>query len=109
MSSPTTSNWDAARYQDKHSFVWRFGASLLELLAPQPGERILDVGCGTGQLTADIAKAGAQVIGLDYSSDMLADAHRNFPAIAFVQGDAARYRFPRNRSMPSSPTPRFIG
>jgi trans-aconitate methyltransferase len=87
------SSWDAARYQDKHSFVWRYGADLLELLAPQPGERILDVGCGTGQLTAEIARRGAQVIGLDSSADMLANARKNFPALSFVQGDAARFDF----------------
>lgn len=87
------SGWDAARYQDKHSFVWRYGADLLELLAPQPGERILDVGCGTGQLTAGIARSGAQVVGLDNSTDMLAEALKNFPALTFVSGDAARFDF----------------
>jgi SAM-dependent methyltransferase len=88
------SAWDAARYQDKHSFVWRYGAGLLELLVPQPGERILDVGCGTGQLTAEIARCGAQVVGLDNSADMLADARKNFPELTFVPGDAARFDFP---------------
>jgi trans-aconitate methyltransferase len=88
------SGWDAARYQDKHSFVWRYGADLLELLAPQPGERILDVGCGTGQLTAEIARSGAQVVGLDNSTDMLAEALKNFPELRFVLGDAAHFDFP---------------
>jgi trans-aconitate 2-methyltransferase len=87
------SGWDPARYQDKHSFVWRFGADLLELLAPQPGERILDAGCGTGQLTAEIARRGAQVVGLDKSPDMLAEARRNFPDLRFVLGDAASFAF----------------
>jgi trans-aconitate methyltransferase len=85
--------WDAARYQDRHSFVWRYGASLLELLEPQRGERILDLGCGTGQLTSDIAQCGAQVTGLDSSADMLADARKNFPGLAFVLGDAASFNF----------------
>jgi len=93
--SPTSAAWDAARYQDKHSFVWRYGASLLELLAAQPGERILDLGCGTGQLTADIARCGAHVVGLDNSSDMLADAGKNFPGLTFVLGDASAFEFPQ--------------
>jgi len=92
--SPTAGAWDAARYQDKHSFVWRYGASLLELLAAQPGERILDLGCGTGQLTAEIARCGADVVGLDNSADMLADARKNFPDLAFVLGDASAFDFP---------------
>lgn len=87
------SAWDAARYQDQHSFVWRFGASLLESLKPQAGERILDVGCGTGQLTADIARSGATVIGLDKSAEMLAEARKNYPDLEFVLSDAASFHF----------------
>jgi len=88
------SAWDAARYQDRHSFVWRYGADLIESLNPQPGERILDVGCGTGQLTAEIARSGATVIGLDKSPEMLAEARKNYPDLAFVLGDAASFHFP---------------
>jgi trans-aconitate methyltransferase len=95
VTGPATPGaWDAARYQDRHSFVWRYGASLLELLDPQRCERVLDVGCGTGQLTAEIARCGAHVTGLDNSADMLAEARRNFPELAFVLGDAARFDFP---------------
>jgi trans-aconitate methyltransferase len=85
--------WDAARYQDKHSFVWRYGADLVELLAAQPGERILDLGCGTGQLTAEIARSGARVTGLDNSADMLAEARQNFPGLTFVSGEASAFDF----------------
>ncbi len=92
--SATPGAWDAARYQDQHSFVWRYGASLLQLLDPQPGERVLDVGCGTGQLTSEIARCGAQATGLDNSADMLADARKNFPELGFVLGDAASFNFP---------------
>jgi trans-aconitate methyltransferase len=86
--------WDPARYQNQHSFVWRYGADLLELLAPQSGERILDLGCGTGQLTAEIARSGAQVVGLDQSEEMLAGARKNFPGVRFISGDAASFDFP---------------
>jgi trans-aconitate 2-methyltransferase len=88
------SAWDAARYQDQHSFVWRFGANLVGELNPQAGERILDLGCGTGQLTAQIAQSGAAVTGLDHSAEMLAEARKNFPDLAFVEGDAADFHFP---------------
>ena len=86
--------WDAGRYQDKHSFVWRYGAGLLELLAPRPGERILDLGCGTGQLTSQIAESGAHVVGLDKSASMLEEARKNFPHIEFVLADAASFQVP---------------
>lgn len=87
------SGWNATRYEEKHSFVWRYGADLLELLAPKPGERILDVGCGTGQLTAQIAHSAAQAVGLDSSESMLAEARRNYPELTFVLGDAAGFVF----------------
>jgi trans-aconitate methyltransferase len=88
-----TAAWDPKRYQGKHAYVWQFGESLLELLQPRPGERILDVGCGTGQLTAEIARAGARVTGLDNSADMLAEARANYPELSFVLADATSFRF----------------
>ena len=87
------SSWDAEQYEGKHSYVWRLGAGVLELLAPRPRERILDVGCGTGQLTAEIAKQGAQVVGLDNSANMIGQARQNYPGLSFVLGDAAGFRF----------------
>ncbi|HUA17815.1 MAG TPA: methyltransferase domain-containing protein [Bryobacteraceae bacterium] len=86
--------WDAQRYQDKHSFVWRYGATLLDLLDPRPGQRILDLGCGTGQLTAQIAQSGADVTGLDASPVMLEEARKNYPNLKFVFADAAGFRLP---------------
>lgn len=88
-----TKAWDPQAYQDKHSFVWQYGTSLLELLEPRSGERILDVGCGTGQLSAEIARSGALVTGLDSSSEMLAEARRNCPQLHFVEADAADFQF----------------
>jgi len=87
-----SSSWDAEQYEGKYSWVWRLGTGVVELLAPQPSERILDVGCGTGQLTADIAKHGAQVIGLDNSTNMIGQARQNFPGLTFVLGDATSFR-----------------
>ncbi len=80
--------WDAGLYKDRHSFVWKYGTSAVDLLAPRPGERILDLGCGTGHLTARIAEAGARVVGIDSSAEMIAEARRGFPGLRFEVADA---------------------
>lgn len=86
-------SWDSSLYDDRHSFVWRAGANLLELLRPQAGERILDLGCGTGHLTAKLAESGAIVTGLDSSVSMIAQARQNFPSLKFVLADARNFQF----------------
>ncbi|MBX3420329.1 MAG: methyltransferase domain-containing protein [Pirellulaceae bacterium] len=83
--------WDAGLYDGKHAFVSQLGAGVLELLAPQAGERILDVGCGTGHLTSKIALSGAEVVGLDSSSEMIAQANRLYPHIQFIEADISKY------------------
>jgi trans-aconitate methyltransferase len=83
--------WDAARYQARHSYVFVHGESLIELLAPRPGERIVDLGCGSGQLTTKIAESGADVTGIDRSEEMIAEARSNFPALRFNVADAANF------------------
>ncbi len=88
-----TDTWNASLYQNRHSFVWEFGRDLLALLDPQPGERVLDVGCGTGQLTAAIADAGALVTGIDNSAAMVAQARGNFPQIRFEVHDVCALPF----------------
>lgn len=69
------------------------GQQVIQVLAPQPGERIADIGCGAGQSTAQLAATGAQVIGVDVSAPLLAAARRRFPQLSFVEADAARYDF----------------
>ena len=93
MTAARRDTWDSSLYDDRHSFVWRAGASLVDLLHPQPGERILDLGCGTGHLTAKIAESGATVIGLDSSTSMIAQARQNFPGLKFVLADARDFHF----------------
>src|ERR1700704_6682097 len=90
----TSCAWDAERYEGKHSYVWQFGTGLIDVLAPREGERILDVGCGTGQLTTEIASRGARVVGLDSSTNMLGQARQNYPGQKFVLADATSFRFP---------------
>lgn len=87
--------WNAGLYDDWHAFVWKHGASLIELLGPKPGERILDLGCGTGHLTASLTEVGAAVVGLDNSADMLARARSAFAQLEFIQGDARDFTFVR--------------
>jgi trans-aconitate methyltransferase len=82
-----TRAWNSELYQSSHAFVWQFGRDLLRLLMPKAGERILDVGCGTGQLTAEIAKSGAEVVGLDQSPQMIDTARHNFPEVQFEVAD----------------------
>jgi SAM-dependent methyltransferase len=73
----STSKWDAADYARVGSFVAELGGAALDLLDPQPGERILDVGCGEGTLTRKIVERGATVLGIDNSPEMIAAARAN--------------------------------
>jgi trans-aconitate methyltransferase len=86
-------SWDTELYEARHHFVWRLGEGVVELLQPRAGERILDLGCGPGQLTKKIAESGAEVIGLDASPEMIGQARRNYPELRFVLQDAAGMQF----------------
>jgi trans-aconitate methyltransferase len=66
--------WNPTVYAENASFVPALGAGVLEWLAPQPEERILDIGCGDGQLTAKVVASGAEVVGIDQSAAMVAAA-----------------------------------
>lgn len=66
-------------------------ALLRRQLDPRPGQTVLDVGCGTGWFTRQLAQAGLVPTGLDLSADMLAVARQRTPqGITWLQGDAAR-------------------
>lgn len=82
--------WNANLYQQKHAFVAEYGSSLIEWLAPQPHEHILDLGCGTGELTEQIRQSGAEVIGVDRSAEMIHQAKRQYPHVSFFVMDAAQ-------------------
>jgi SAM-dependent methyltransferase len=69
-----TQTWDTAAYAENGAFVHGLAGGVLEWLAAQPGERILDLGCGDGQLTERITACGANVLGLDASPQMAAAA-----------------------------------
>jgi trans-aconitate methyltransferase len=72
-------SWDATGYDSSFSYVPALGTAVLDLLDPRPGERILDLGCGSGELTAAIAERGADVLGVDSSPEMIERARARFP------------------------------
>ena len=89
----STKPWAAGEYDRDFSFVANYGRDLIPLLDAKPSERILDLGCGTGKLTAEIAASGATLLGLDADDNMLATARKAYPAITFLKGDAAHLKF----------------
>lgn len=88
-----TNQWNAAQYDAKHAFVYEKAKGLVDLLAPKAGERILDLGCGTGALTAEIADRGAEILGVDGSEEMVLRAREKFPELKFEVLDARQLRF----------------
>ncbi|MBE9192849.1 methyltransferase domain-containing protein [Gloeocapsopsis crepidinum LEGE 06123] len=89
--------WDAKLYDRNHSFVSELATDLIDLLAPQAGDcatrstggdRILDLGCGTGYLANKIASRGAKVVGIDYAETMIEQARSKYPHLQFEVLDA---------------------
>ena len=73
--APTTGQtWNTAAYAANGRFVANLAAPVVALLAAQPGERILDIGCGDGALTEQLAATGAHLTGIDASESMIAAA-----------------------------------
>ncbi|MGM7724227.1 class I SAM-dependent methyltransferase [Metabacillus sp. Hm71] len=85
--------WNADLYDGKHSFVSKYGEDLLDLLAPKPKEKILDLGCGTGDLAQKIVDYGSDVVGVDKSENMIAQARSKYPDIHFEIRDATNLAF----------------
>lgn len=86
--------WDARTYDRAFGYVAAMGAPVLDLLDARPDESILDLGCGTGDLTAKIAATGARVRGLDRDPNMIAEARAKFPGIDFAAADAHDFTVP---------------
>lgn len=91
--------WDVDRYQQQHSFVWEYGSSLIDLVLDGedsedaislPSPRVLDVGCGSGELTAQLAKRGCRAVGMDADPAMVQRAREQFKLqedVDFFQAD----------------------
>ena len=85
--------WNPSLYKNNHSFVYNYGKDLLDLLNPEAPEVILDLGCGTGELTYEISKKTPFVTGIDASEKMLSEAKKNYPDIKFLNIDALEMDF----------------
>jgi len=86
MTDTVDNEWDADRYDSQMDFVAAHGESLLDRLDPQPGERVLDLGCGTGELTAEIGRAvgpEGEAVGIDQSAEMITSAREAHPECRF--------------------------
>jgi trans-aconitate methyltransferase len=86
-----TQSWDPRTYGKNGAFVPALAGGVLEWLAAQPGERILDLGCGDGQLTERLAAAGAAMSGVDASAQMVAAARKRGVAADEANAEALPY------------------
>src|SRR4051794_22589978 len=91
MRTQTNQSWDPVRYAEHARFVSDLGMPVVDLLAPKPGERILDLGCGDGVLTERLVAIGCRVIGVDGSPEQV-EAARARGIEAYV-ADGQELRF----------------
>ena len=85
--------WRAEEYEDKARFVFEEAEEILRWLDARPGERILDLGCGTGVIAEHLMQQGCRVVGLDLDADMLRAARAR--GVPVVQGSGERLAFER--------------
>lgn len=86
-------SWNVDLYNEKHGFVHQYGSQLVDLLNPKSGEYILDLGCGSGQLTKKISESSSHVIGIDSSEEMIKASQKLFPDIEFHHMGAESFAF----------------
>ncbi|HVW78701.1 MAG TPA: methyltransferase domain-containing protein [Alloacidobacterium sp.] len=84
----TEQTWNATQYARNGRFVADLAGGVVDLLDPRPNERILDLGCGDGALTAKLAAAGARVRGIDSSASMVAAAQAQGIDAQIMSADA---------------------
>ena len=85
--------WNSDLYNAKHDFVAEYGNGLLEFIPHNPQQTILDLGCGTGALTAQLVPLASKVIGIDSSQSMIEKARAQYGNIEFLVCDALNLPF----------------
>ncbi len=75
--------WNSTLYDKKHDFVAEYGKGLLEFVPQNTKQTILDLGCGKGTLTAQLAKLCNKIVGVDASQNMIDKAKEEFSDIEF--------------------------
>lgn len=91
MAEATVDRWDPQQYSTHARFVSDLGMPVVDLLAPRPGERILDLGCGDGALTRKLADLGCDIIGVDSSPEMIRAAQARGLDARVVSGAALAF------------------
>ena len=71
MTSSQAQHWNPEQYGKNARFVSDLGMPVVDLLSPQSGERILDLGCGDGALSLKLVELGCKVVGVDSSAEMI--------------------------------------
>ncbi|TSI04175.1 methyltransferase domain-containing protein [Lysinibacillus sp. BW-2-10] len=95
MFNKVKDQWNAALYDQSHSFVSKFGSNIVELLNASVGEEILDLGCGTGDIANQLYNKGVHILGIDKSENMVSAAKEKYPHIPFKVEDATEIDYDR--------------
>jgi trans-aconitate methyltransferase len=88
----TVQTWDPASYARNARFVSDLGSPVVDLLAPKPGERILDLGCGDGVLTKKLVDLGCEVVAVDSSLPQVEAARKLGLNAHVISGEDLQYK-----------------
>ena len=86
--------WNSELYDDAQAYVSEYGKGLITFIPQKDNQKILDLGCGTGDLTQEIANIfSCNIIGSDYSKEMIVKAQEKYPTLDFSVCDACEIPF----------------
>lgn len=84
-------SWETKKYASQFNFVPQYGKGVMDLITAPAGSRVLDLGCGNGTLTKQLADAGFEVRGIDASPEFIKLARTTYPNLIFEEGDATDF------------------